>query len=103
MAAHGLLIYGNSVATVSVEKCQWEGEYIEGFRPEWYISTMIYSRDAPFWSETFDIYYCIFLGGWTKTSKTIIEVLIVYAYMKFLMTTFRIHGTGNINKEDVNC
>ena len=24
----------------------------EGFRPERYISSMIYSRDIPFWSET---------------------------------------------------
>ena len=29
--------------------------HIEGFRPEWYISTMIYSCDIPFWSETLDI------------------------------------------------
>ena len=28
---------------------------IEGFRPEWYFSTMTYSRDIPFWSETLDI------------------------------------------------
>ena len=27
---------------------------IEGFRPEWYISIMIYSRDTPFWSDTLD-------------------------------------------------
>ena len=29
---------------------------LEGSRPEWCISGMIYSRDTPFWSETFDIY-----------------------------------------------
>ena len=28
------------------------GKQGEGFRPEWYISTMIYGRDIPFWSET---------------------------------------------------
>ena len=27
---------------------------IEGFRPEWCISSMIYSRDTPFWSGTLD-------------------------------------------------
>ena len=30
--------------------------YIEGFRPGWYISTMISSRDTPFWLETVDIW-----------------------------------------------
>ena len=30
-------------------------ENIEGFRPEWYISTMTYSQDIPFWSETLNI------------------------------------------------
>ena len=29
--------------------------YIEGSRPEWCISSMIYSRDTPFWSGTLDI------------------------------------------------
>ena len=29
--------------------------YIESFQPEWCISTMIYSRDTPFWSEILDI------------------------------------------------
>ena len=27
----------------------------EGFRPGWYISTTIYCRDIPFWSETLEI------------------------------------------------
>ena len=30
-------------------------DHIEGFWPEWCISTMIQSRDAPFWLETLDI------------------------------------------------
>ena len=53
-------------------------EHIEGFRPEWCISRMIYSRDTPFWSENpwypsslthllkyLDIFYpaCRCLGG----------------------------------------
>ena len=29
--------------------------YIEGSRPEWCISSMIYSGDTPFWSETLDM------------------------------------------------
>ena len=29
--------------------------YIEDFRPEWCISSMIFSRDTPFWLETLDI------------------------------------------------
>ena len=27
-------------------------QHFEGFRPEWYISTIIYSGDTPFWTET---------------------------------------------------
>ena len=30
-------------------------QHIEGSRPEWCISNMIYSRDRPFWLETLDI------------------------------------------------
>ena len=30
-------------------------DHIEGSWPEWCISSMIYSRDTPFWSETLDI------------------------------------------------
>ena len=30
--------------------------HIEGSRPEWCISSMIYSRDTPFWSGTLDIH-----------------------------------------------
>ena len=32
--------------------------HIKGFRPEWYISTMIYSRDIPFWLETLYVDVC---------------------------------------------
>ena len=34
--------------------------YIDGFLPEWYISTMICSRDVPFWSENLD-YICLYV------------------------------------------
>ena len=27
-------------------------EHVEGSRPEWCISSMIFSRNTPFWSET---------------------------------------------------
>ena len=30
--------------------------YFEGFRPEWCISSMIYSRDTPFGLETLDLF-----------------------------------------------
>ena len=30
----------------------------EGFRPEWYISTLYHCRDISFWSETLDAYHC---------------------------------------------
>ena len=30
-------------------------ENIEGFQPEWFFSTMIYSQDTPFWSETLNM------------------------------------------------
>ena len=33
--------------------------YIEGSRPEWCISSMIYSRDTPFWSGTLDMRICV--------------------------------------------
>ena len=32
------------------------GCYFEGSRPEWCISSMIYSRDTPFWLETLDLH-----------------------------------------------
>ena len=32
--------------------------YVEGSRPEWCISSMIYSGDTPFWSETLDVHCC---------------------------------------------
>ena len=37
--------------------------YIEGSRPEWRISSMIYSRAVglPVWSETLDIYLSLFI------------------------------------------
>ena len=30
--------------------------HIEGSRPEWCISSMIYSRDTPVWSESLDMF-----------------------------------------------
>ena len=32
--------------------CDWATVNFEGSQPEWYISSKIYSRDTPFWSET---------------------------------------------------
>ena len=39
--------------------CVFEAVDIEGSRPEWCISSMIYSRDVPFWSETLDMFLLI--------------------------------------------
>ena len=33
--------------------------HVEGSRPEWCMSSMIYSGDTPFWSETLDM-----VAGW---------------------------------------
>ena len=30
-------------------------DHVEGFRPEWYNSTLYHARDTPFWSVTLDI------------------------------------------------
>ena len=37
-------------------------KHIEGFQPEWYISTMIYSWDIPFWLETLDMEQQVMTG-----------------------------------------
>ena len=34
-------------------------DHFEGFRPEWCISSMIYSRDTPFWSGTLNLFCCM--------------------------------------------
>ena len=33
------------------------GRGVEGSRPEWYISSMLYSRDTPVWSGTLEIFH----------------------------------------------
>ena len=35
--------------------------YFEGFRPEWYISTIYHCSDIPFWSETLDLCVCTYV------------------------------------------
>ena len=45
----------------------------EGSRPEWCISSMIYSGDTPFWSETLDIY--------TRYSSVYLNVEMRYSSM----------------------
>ena len=37
--------------------------HIKGSRPEWCISSMIHSRDIPFWSETLDMDHALKLGA----------------------------------------
>ena len=42
-----------NIYVFSVCPSRWNGLiYIEGFRPQWLISTMIYSQDILFWLET---------------------------------------------------
>ena len=40
---------------LSVPQSSYYNEYIEGFRSEWCISSMMYSRYTSFWSETLDM------------------------------------------------
>ena len=35
----------------------------EGSRPEWCISSMIYSGDIPFWSETLEVFWRLITGN----------------------------------------
>ena len=64
------------VPRIILEICLYLGRkfvcvYIEGFQPEWYISTLFYCRDIPFWSETFNMYFatvscwCRVLQSWS--------------------------------------
>ena len=39
--------------------CQPKQYYIEGSGPEWCISSMLCSRDTPFWLGTLDIFYTL--------------------------------------------
>ena len=61
------LAFGGSIS-VQVFRFSDCGEmYIESFQPEWCISSMIYSRDTPFWSETLDIVSsCLHLQIWWR-------------------------------------
>ena len=56
---YACLFLSGSAFYVWREEQKWLAKkiiYIEGYQPEWYISTMIYSGDTPFWSETLDIF-----------------------------------------------
>ena len=44
--------------------------YFEGSRPEWCISSMIYSGDTPFWLETLDL---------LNSTAVIVNILLNYA------------------------
>ena len=46
---------------------QWE--HTEGSWPEWCISSMIYSRDTPFWSGTLDICMFVLLSTWQNDKQ----------------------------------
>ena len=46
------------------------GSHFEGFRPDWYISTIYYAWDTPFWSGTLDIVYAYMIPSIINTHKT---------------------------------
>ena len=56
--------------------CLCECVHIEGSRPEWCISSMIYSRDRPFWSGTLDIYQCEYSITKHEVKKAALQVLL---------------------------
>ena len=44
----------------------------EGLRPQWYVSTMIYSPDVPFWSETLEtVYECFKVYAQARNSPVL--------------------------------
>ena len=45
----------NTTALEQTDNCTFENQ-IEGSLPEWCTSSMIYSRDTPFWSGTLEVY-----------------------------------------------
>ena len=51
----------------------YRGGIIRGFPPEWCISSMIYSGDSPFWSETLELYsgtFDLHYGHWNDDGAT---------------------------------
>ena len=54
--------------------------YIEGSWPEWCISSMIYSRDTPFWSETLNIHTYIHIYIYTHTRVCVCVCVCVCVY-----------------------
>ena len=52
----GLAVTSTLLVTLSLEPDFTP--YVESSGPEWYISSMLYSRDIPFWSKTFDMFVC---------------------------------------------
>ena len=51
----------------------WFTQYIEGSRPEWCISSTIYSQDTPFWSETLDMTLFYIQKIYRTSSRTLSE------------------------------
>ena len=67
----------STLPLLSYEECfHSRNQYIEGSRPEWCISSMIYSGDTPFWSETLDI-------DWK-----VLSVSLSWALSNFLLRSF---------------
>ena len=60
-------------------------KHIEGSQPEWCISSMIYSGDAPFWSETLD-FVCLF-AVCPMIYLSAVCILICFSFMFVLGTS----------------
>ena len=67
--------------------------YIEGSRPEWCISNMIYSRDTPFWLETLDIMAALLLAKRMPVKGTFVVLHICHpsVYSVVIFSNDRYH------------
>ena len=64
------------------DPCEW---HIEGSRPEWCISSMIYSRDTPFCLETLDMdLFVEVVGDWSH-SQFWLDVLLTFSWYKLFV------------------
>ena len=51
--------------------------YFEGSQPDWCISSMIYSRDTPFWSEALNLFCMCNIEKYHRSKITIIIIIII--------------------------
>ena len=89
------------IFTIALEDCGSTGNhfdtnlpvFIEGPRPEWDISSMIYSRDTPFWSGTLEMYL---QGGRDKLirhwKKLVLFIIVLVAVVAFIVLQYSYHS-----------